>query len=174
MQTFDRFSSKGQIDHEKYVWLTKNSNKAQNILGQMGIVEYMAPFQRYVVSNYQVVLNTLPKFREHIQDADIHLVDDALLRYIGIEEERYKILHKQFKNPIIWLQQGFKEFFSLPIYIINWFGIIPDRVVGRITSNIIFKVLAGIAGLVTFISGIVTIIQGKEQTIDFLKHLFHK
>ncbi len=174
-KTYDQYEGRGNVNSEKYTWLTKNANKMQVMLGQTGIIHYVAPFQKYSVPNYQVLLNTLPKFREkYLHHSEVNTVDDALLRYYGILEERVQVYQKELRNPFLWFKQGFKEFFSLPIYIINWFGIIPDRLVGKITSNIIFNVLTGIGGLVTFISGIVTIIQGKEQTIKFIKDLFHK
>lgn len=165
----------GKIDPEKYVWLTKNANKMQVMLGQTGLMEYVGPFQRYKVSGYSIVLNTLPKFRDKsITEFDVNSVDDCLLRYIGIAEELKSEKQKQLKNPILWLKQGFKELFALPIYVVNWFGIIPDRAVGKITSNLFFNILVGIGAFVTFISGLVTIIQGKEQTIGFIKEVFGK
>lgn len=174
-KSYDRFDRRGEIDHEKYVWLTKNANKMQGMLGQTGLMDYIGPFQQYKISNYNIVLNTIPKFRDKaITEFDVNSVDDCLLRYIGIVEEQTNERSRQLKNPFLWLKQGFKEFFSLPIYIVNWFGIIPDRIVGKITSNLIFNILVGIGGFVTFVSGLVTIIQGKEQTIDFIKKLFGK
>jgi hypothetical protein len=83
-------------------------------------------------------------------------------------------IKKKLKNPIAWFKEGFQEIISLPIYLLNWFGILSDTTVSKVTTNVIFKILAGIAGLVTFISGIVTIIQGKDQTISFIRQLFHK
>ncbi|WP_146010833.1 hypothetical protein [Siphonobacter sp. BAB-5405] len=171
---YDSFERRGEIDHERYVWLTKNANKMQGMLGQTGLMEYIGPFRQYKISNYNIVLNTIPKFRDStITDFDVNSVDDCLLRYIGIVEQLTKENFKQLKNPFIWLKQGFKEFFSLPIYIFNWFGIIPDSTVGKIKSNLIFNTLTGIGGLVTFVSGLVTIIQGKEQTLGFFKKLFY-
>ena len=83
-------------------------------------------------------------------------------------------IKRKLKNPIIWFKEGFQEIISLPLYILNWFGILSDTGVSKVTTNVIFKFLAGIGGLVAFASGVVTIIQGKEQTIAFFKQLFHK
>jgi hypothetical protein len=63
---------------------------------------------------------------------------------------------------------------TLPLYIFNWFGLMSDRTVAKVSRNVIWRLLAGIGGLVAFISGIVTIIQGKEQTILLFKQLFGK
>ena len=169
------FAKGGNIDNEKYVLLTMNSNKIQSQLGQIGVMQYIGPFQQYSISNYQIILNTLPKYRDgHITTFDVNAVDDALLRYLGTMEESRMETVKNISNPFVWLRQGFKEIFSLPIYIINWFGIIPDRTLGKITSNIFYKTIIGIISVVTFLSGIVTIIQGKDDTIKFFKHFFAK
>lgn len=146
----------------------------QGILGQSGIIHYVASYQKYEVPNYQLLLNTLPKFRDKfLHESEINMVDDALLRKYGILEEVGESKLKELKNPLVWFKQGFKELFSLPFYIINWFGIISDKKLGKITSNIVFNILVGIGGLITFLSGIVTIIQGKESIIQFFKTLFH-
>jgi hypothetical protein len=55
---------------------------------------------------------------------------------------------------------------------LNWFGIIGDRVTSRIMGSLFYKVVAGIGGLVTFISGIVTIVQGKEHTLAIINSIF--
>lgn len=87
-KTYNRFERRGEVDHEKYVWLTKNANKMQGILGQTGLMEYIGPFQQYTISNYNIIINTIPKFRDNtITDFDINSADDCLLRYIGIVEE---------------------------------------------------------------------------------------
>jgi len=169
------FAKGGNIDNEKYIWLTMNSNKIQSQMGQMGIIHYIGPFQKYSISNYQIILNSLPKYRDgQLTQFDVNAVDDGLLRYLGTKEELRIEAVKKLSNPFIWLQQGFKEIFSLPIYIINWFGIIPDRIVGKVTSNIFYNIIIGIISFVTLLSGIVTIIQGKADTIKFFKHLFIK
>ena len=100
--------------------------------------------------------------------------DDCLLRYIGHTEERTKTTAKNLKNPIIWFRVGFQEIISLPLFVLNWFGIFSSRTVDRVTESTIYKVFTGIIALVTFASGIVTIIQGKEATIAFIRNLLGK
>jgi hypothetical protein len=63
-QTYDRYSRSGDFDGELYVWLTMNVSKIQSNLGTFGVMDYIAPFQTYRVSNYQIVINTIPKFRD--------------------------------------------------------------------------------------------------------------
>jgi hypothetical protein len=174
LSTYNQFSRNGTIDNEKYIWLTKNVNKIQSDMGPFGVMDFIAPFQTYQVKNYQIVVNSIPKFRsQNIDQFEINSVDDSLLRYIGNLEEIIKLVQKKLKNPIIGFQEGIQSIISLPLYFLSWFGIISRQLIFKVKDNIIFKLITGITGLVAFISGIVTIIVGKDQTIEFIKKLFH-
>lgn len=174
-ENYDRWSRSGNFDGRLYVWLTMNVNKIQNNLGSMGIMEYIAPFHVYRVSNYQIVINTIPKFKDRsIENFDINSVDDCLLRFIGYLTEYSKGTLKNLKNPIVWFREGFREILSLPIFILHWFGIISNRTVNSIKDSLIYKVITGLTALVTLVSGIVTIIVGYDQTVEFFNIVLGK
>jgi len=171
-KNYDRWSRSGNFDGEQYVWLTMNVSRIQNYLGTFGIMDYIAPFQTYKVSNYQIVINTLPKFRDgSIQDFDVNSVDDSLLRYIGYLEEYQKETQRNLRNPVIWFREGFREILSIPIFILSWFGIISNRTLNSIKDSLIYKVISGLIALVTLVSGIVTIIVGYDQTLKFINKM---
>lgn len=162
-----------KFNGEKYLWLTKNANKIQSNIGQTGMMEYIAPFRTYIIKNYQIILNTLPKFRDgSVENFDINSVDDALIRYVGDLEEIEKYYRKSIKNPLIWFQEGVNEILGLPLLVLTSFGILSQHSMFRIKHNMIFRVVTGIVGLISFIAAIVTIIQGKEETIEFVRNLF--
>jgi hypothetical protein len=174
-QNYDRYNRSGTLDNELYVWLTLNVNKMQGNLGGAGVMDYSAPFQMYRVHNYQIVINTIPKFRDgSVENFDINSVDDCLLRYIGQLEEYGKDTLRNLKNPIIWFREGFREVLSIPIFILNWFGIISSRTVYSIKDSLIYKAISGLIALVTLVSGVVTIVVGYDQTIEFAKKLLGK
>lgn len=174
-ETYDRWSRAGDFDGQLYVWLTMNVSKIQGNLGTFGIMDYIAPFQTYRVSNYQIVINTIPKFRDGTaKDFDVNSVDDCLLRYIGYLEEYSQDTQKNLKNPIVWFREGFREVLSIPIFILNWFGIISNRTVNSIKDSFIYKVLSGLIALVTLVSGLVTIVVGYDQTLEFVNRLLGK
>jgi len=174
-QNYDRFSHSGNLDNELYVWLTMNVNKIQSYLGSFGIMSYKPAYQNYMINNYQIIINTLPKFREgKIEHFDVASADDCLLRYIGHLEEVGKETIKNLKNPIIWFREGIKIIISYPIIILSWFGIFSRRTVGTITDSPVFKIIAGLIALVTLASGLVTIFVGYDQTVEFLTRLFGK
>jgi hypothetical protein len=174
-QTYDRYSRSGDFDGKLYVWLTMNVIKIQSNLGTFGVMDYIAPFQTYRVSNYQIVINTIPKFRDgSVKDFDINSVDDCLLRYIGYLKEYSKDTLKNLRNPIVWFREGFREILSVPIFILSWFGIISNRTVNSIKDSLIYKVISGLIALVTLVSGLVTIVVGYDQTLEFVNRLIGK
>jgi hypothetical protein len=174
-QSYDSWVRRGKIDNEQYIWLTMNVNRMQGDLGTLGTMHYVAPFQLYQISNYQILINTIPKFRDgKVQEFDINSSDDCLLRYIGFINEIVEANKKKIRNPIIWFREGFHEIMSLPLLIFNWFGILSNNYVSKIMTNTAYKVLTGLAGLVAFLSGIVTIIQGKQETIEMIKRIIGK
>lgn len=174
-ENYDTYSRSGEVDNELYHWLTKNSIRMQGELGRYGIIEYIGPFRSYVVKHYEVILNTLPKYREgKVQEFDANTCDDTLIRYLGLLEESINKANKKIKNPFIWFQKGIRTLLSFPIYLLNWFGIINENSLSKITGNILFKIFTGIIALVAFISSIVTIIQGRADTLKFIKELFEK
>ena len=171
----DRWSNKGNIDGETYVWLTMNVNKIQNKVGGFGIMTYKPTYQNYMINNYQLIVNTLPLFREgKVENFDANSVDDCLLRYLGHLEGNTQETFKNLKNPIIWFREGIREILSIPILLLSWFGIFSTRTVNRIIDSTIFKIIAGLFALVTFISGVVTIIVGYEETLAFFQRLLIK
>ncbi|WP_103919307.1 hypothetical protein, partial [Candidatus Venteria ishoeyi] len=171
----DQSGSSSKFDNELYVWLTMNVSKIQSYVGDFGIMAYKPAYQNYMINNYQIIINTIPKFRDgQIQNFDVTSVDDCLLRYIGYLENYSKETLSNLKNPIIWFREGIREIISIPILILNWFGIFSSRTVNSIMDSFIYKILTGIIALVTLISGLVTIVLGYDKTIEFLNSLLGK
>lgn len=171
-QTYDRYSRSGDFDGELYVWLTINVSKIQNYVGSFGVMSYRPAFQNYMINNYQIIINTIPKFREgQVENSDVGAVDDCLLRYIGYLEEYSKDTLKNLRNPIVWFREGFREILSVPIFILSWFGIISNRTVNSIKDSLFYKVISGLIALVTLVSGLVTIVIGHENTLSILQKL---
>lgn len=175
VKTYDTWSQKGNVDQEQYIWLTKNVNTMQSYLGYIGTLHYVAPFQLYTINNYQILINTIPKFRNsQVKEYDINAADDCLVRYIGVVEKKLDYDKKDLKNPIIWFKEGIHDIMSLPLFVFSWFGIISNKSLSKFMTNTVYKFITGIIALVTLISGIVTIIQGKEATFEMINKLLNK
>lgn len=166
-------ASNRKFDPNDYMWLMMNVNKIQTQLGGDGIMHYIAPFQTHTIPNYEIILNTLPKLRNNkIEEFDINYSDDSLLRHIGKVQESYDLDRKRIKNPLMWLVVGFDKVTLFPFYLFQLFGILEPSTIYRISQTILFKIIRGLIGLITLVGSIMSIIQGREETIDFINSLF--
>lgn len=174
-KNYNQMGSSGDFDGTLYVWLLKNINKIQNCIGGFGEMIYQPAFRNYIIPDYPIILNTIPKFRTgQVERIDSNAVDDCLIRYIGHQEDYRKETIKYLRNPIIWFREGFREILSIPFIIFNLFGILSNRTVNSLKNSLIYKVVSGLFALVTLISGLVTIIMGYDQTIEFVNRLIGK
>jgi len=145
------------------------------MIGTFGVMSYKPTFQNYMIHNYNIIINTIPKFREGpIESFDVNSVDDCLLRYLGHLEELSIDTQRNLRNPIIWFREGFKEIISIPIFLLNWFGIISNKRLSSIKASVFYKIITGLIAFVTLVSGIVTIVVGYDQTIEFIKRIITK
>lgn len=160
------FGIVNRINTDLYNWLTHNSFKAQTEVGIFGISDVVSPVR---IRNYQVIVNTLPLFRNgYVMAEQVGAVEDVLTRCIGYHNEIATGLSKDLKNPIKWFQYGFRLLIGFPLYLLNWFGIINENTLDSITSSGIFKFLAGIFALIGFISSVIGIITGWEAFIKIV------
>jgi hypothetical protein len=73
--------------------MIERSNRVQRVLGPVGVMaEYIAPFQRYVVTNHQIIVNALPALRrDHergISRSDYQpIIAEALIRFCGESDD---------------------------------------------------------------------------------------
>jgi hypothetical protein len=171
-QTYDQRNRSGNFDNESYIWLTMNMDKIQSHVSILGTVSYQSAFRGYMIKNYQVIINTIPKFRQGLVDSsEVGMVDDCLLRYLGKLEEYSNGAQKNLNNPIVWFREGFREVLSIPIFILNWLGIISNRRVNAIKDSLVYKAISGFIALLAFLSSIITIIVGYDQAISFISKL---
>lgn len=172
-ENYNRYDQTASLDHENYVWLTKNVKKVQNFISSYEKMEYISPGRTYQVSNYQVVLNTIPKFRNGTVDRnEVDMVDDSLIRCIGHNEEILSQRKKLFYNPVQLFKIGFQNSMNFPLEILNLFGILGKNSINKISESIIYKIIVGLIALVGLIANWATILQGKQELITFWNHFF--
>jgi len=148
------------LDNQLYTYLMEKSNKTELLLGQTGRVHYMPPFTNYTIPDYPIVLNTIPKFKTGaLLDFDISSSDDVLLRKIGILKEGQESLNND-DNLKTWFQIGSKAILSLPLSLLNFFGIISTNTLKSFTASSIFKVINGFVWLLALLGTLITITTG--------------
>ncbi|MCB0479948.1 MAG: hypothetical protein KDC83_00890 [Flavobacteriales bacterium] len=164
-------ASVNKLDNKVYTWLTSHVNKAQRLMGIHGVLgSYIPPFGKVQIRNYEILINTLPQFRNgKLHPHDISGMDDALIRGIGHYEELIELLKKDLKNPFKWLQYGVRFYISLPLRILQWFGILPESSFYFLTHNFIFKLFAGVASLIGVIASIVGLVTDSVPFLEIVK-----
>lgn len=158
---FSRFEEQQPLDAQLYHWLVSNMDKTQQLLGLYGILAYYtSPFGRFQTQNYQGIINTIPQLRTgEANKDDLLMCEDMMVRYLGAMNRIINQEEKRIKNPVTWLQQGIQFYIAFPVRLLNWFGIISDSSFSNITSSQLFKVFAGIGGLVAFLASLIQIFQ---------------
>lgn len=166
VESIDGWTRSGNLNLDLYHWLTLNVHQIQSDLGVLGVMDFVAPFQIYRARNFQIVVNTLPKFRDNtIDDFFITSVDDCLLRHIGLLTSNIETFNRQVKNPLVWFRVGIQLILTIPLVILNSFGLLTDNTTSAIKGSIFYKLISGFVALVALVSGIVTIVVGYDQSI---------
>ncbi len=101
------------------------------------------------------------------------LMQEAILRYVGVLESQDRGARSQLKNPVVWFRYGIQWLLFLPLTVLRWLGINSIPELGTLGINPFFKFLSTIASVVAFIASWVTIIAGWDRVKLLLGHL-HK
>lgn len=175
-----------KFNQELYNFLTENVNKMQIELGKDGIIDYIQDGLKGIAGrNYQILINTLPETREYYTNTflqgpilyerivgEIHLCDDCFLRHIGTLRLFRDELIASMKNPIKLFVNGVSFILSLPVKILNMFGIVSNKNETSFVGSTFFRLLSSIISLVGFISNVISIFLGWNEFFNIIKNLF--
>jgi hypothetical protein len=91
IQVFTRYMNSSGADNQSYGELVERSVRVQHLLGSLGIMaQYVAPFGRYSVPNYPIILNGVPAMHRDFgmltsgRSDHGQLVGETLVRYMGL------------------------------------------------------------------------------------------
>lgn len=156
------------LDNSTYVELLTKSAHIQNLLGDVGRIDYREPFANYVIRNLQVVVNFIPHLQNpQYKDEEFRLLQSVLLIRIGQYEELLNQIKKDIKNPLILLREGIQFIVTLPISLMYWTGLIQYSTKSKIYNSFFIKFVSFIIVFLGLISSIITIISG-WNTMDFI------
>ena len=165
----------GCQDVQGYNLLISTSPRIQIDMGGYGVAHsFRPPYSNYMVNSYEIILNAIPQIMHYATDNDFGLfrqtmhkyaqiVDEALLRYIGVLRDSRDASHKELINPIVWLREGVRSFIGTPIALLGWLGIISAEGVARILQWRLLTIFSGFITLVGLVSSIVTIVLGWDD-----------
>jgi hypothetical protein len=177
MDLFGRYVQSGARDERVYAELTVRVNKMQRHLGRQGIISYRPPFANYIQHGYAVLINQLPELRSaaghrlfpDFANQHVHVIRDALLRHVGTLQEGQAELRPKLRNPLSWFAEGTLALASVPLTILRAFGLLGSDRAAHIEASSVFRLLAGVGGLVAFLASVVTILTGWAVVREVLR-----
>lgn len=166
------------FDNNSYNWLVSKSDRIQNMLGGLGIIDYQ--YMGIYYKNIAVLLNYLgdiPSIKtsifsdEQLLNFQSQSCQNAFIRFDGILNGFLEDYKKKLFNPFSCLARGIRTVISLPFKILNSIGLISNDSVEKISNGFIIKILGGILSLITIISAIVSIVVGWEEFIKIIEKI---
>lgn len=172
----DGFKTKN-INNGDYGWIISKSDKAQEILGEIGIISY-TQFDR-LYNNVPLILNFVNNIismlnEKYISENTIQFIEwcqTAFLRKLGVLDEIIDKNKKRLFNPFYNLTIGIKFILETPIYLLYSVGLLSVKGKNKIVKNIFLKIISSLISLLTIISTIMSIIIGWEKFIDIIQKL---
>lgn len=180
------FFRNGEFEPDSYGKVLNDLNGIQLELGADGIISEMVdPLKGIKVRNYQIFMNIIHEMRAASGAMNLKLFagrleqmigicDDSLRRHIGSLTKTIDEQIKQLWNPFSCFGEGIRWLIGLPGQLFVWLGIIKPYKMKSFQENVIFKFLGSIITLISFLSSIVTILLGWEDTLELLNKLFRR
>jgi hypothetical protein len=162
MQTFRRFVDSVGEDREAFGWLLHRSHRMQELVASQGNFAIKRPFASSSQSGYLIITNGLQETEMYLRDRDLQrqgldmagMMDNAMVRQLGILDDEIEVDAAAIKNPMTWFREGVGTLVRAPLTVLEYFNILTPAFVANIEGSRIFKVLTGIAALLTLIGGI--------------------
>jgi hypothetical protein len=184
MQKLKAYVESNGSDTESYGWLTHRSNKMQQKMGYHGVyASYRPPYANFQYPNYPIILNMLPELRKTFEDDVLRRSDlphqyavsiqEAVIRYDGVLEDREDEILKNIRNPVIWFREGVRMIVALPVSLLGWLGALSEKSVLTLTSSKVFRIFAAVVGFVSFVSAVMGITLGWEQFHTMVRGWFN-
>jgi hypothetical protein len=155
----------GNSDLEAMDYLMQHVEQVQGMLGQRGLVTRYAPFSSRADYNYQLLVNVVGQLAsQHYSEDELRAAAYALHRHVGYLNSFDGALKVLIRNPLKWIQEGIQAVLSLPLYLLEWFGLAPSGSSDAAASSRFVTILAGVINLV---ASIVTLVLGAQEILKF-------
>jgi hypothetical protein len=165
----------GGRDSSGYQWLTLRAVRMQEELGSYGVMgKFRPPFANYLVSNWPIVLNSLPEIHQSLSDSILfnqaasyaQILKDALIRYIGVLDYKIEMAGKETKNPIMSFREGVQAILRIPIFLLYWLGLRPAP---SLSGSRVSRAIAGLIAVLSLASAVVSLAVGWSPFVKLLR-----
>ena len=175
--------SNKNFNQQLYYELTLDVKAMQYELGSDGVYAYAIDnLKGFSTSNYQALINFLPELRDVLSNQDNFVLmsrydqavkdcDDMFIRHLGSLNEFEKSIRKRLFNPFSCFSDGMRFIISLPILLLNLFGLISDEHTRKAKRSWVITFLNFVIILIGLIGAIMSIILGWNEFLQTLSKI---
>lgn len=181
-ENVSKFVNNQGKDYKVYSWLLQKSEALQMNMGRHGIIDkFYIPFSQLEISNFEVILNALPAIHEEFGWETVNpqvvrkyynVLMESILRYRGKLLNDVESYQKSLRNPLEWLREGASWVVLLPFSILNWFHLLSDIKLVKISANPFTSFVSSIGAVIATLGSLVTIVIGWDAFVKILQDLF--
>jgi hypothetical protein len=171
-------------DGPAYAWLVHRSTKMQTQMGPGGIYgAYRPPFANFQYRDYPIVMNMLPDLRQAYGDHILarsqagqyaNALFDALVRHVGVLDDREAAAVDALRNPLVWLREGAAMVVAFPVDLLAGLGIMSSRMAVHWRAGWFVRVVSGLVALTSLVSAVIGIVIGWAPFIAWCHALAEK
>ncbi len=181
LRAFRTYIASDGADTESYSWMVHRSQKLQRNMGHHGVAStFVAPFGRYTVQNYRIILNALPEVRKALSDnflrpvasQYIDFIQEAIIRYGGELDDALELAQGSVNNPFRALRQGVQALILAPGYLMHWLGL--SRSPSMSSRGVVLRISSGLLALIGLASAVVSIVVGWGDFVEILRRLMDR
>jgi hypothetical protein len=172
-------------DMNAYSWLIDRSVKIQNIMGPYGKITFVAPYTRFKYTNYDIVINFVPKIKDEFRSTINQLapsdetlsfyvdrLQESILRVKGVLSDELYELQDANKNIFKVFIRGINSILTIPIALLIAFDLFSESAFRQIRRSWYIRLLTLIVTLFTLLGTIMTIILGWDKFWDVVIAFF--
>lgn len=146
---------------EDYGWLAEKLSAMTRAMGGEDIVAYRARAGGLSSPHYALLANTLAGSRMGEADGEEIVMAEHLLRvHEGGLKHRVESLEGQLKNPLVLVGRGLKLIVSLPLLLLEWFGLLRPASVQSARESWVFRFVQLVAAVAVALASIETSVLG--------------
>jgi len=150
-----------RFDHEDYDWLSRRLGAIERELGRHGRIMYKPPLAAAYIDNLPLLSDTIPKMVMRTADAEaVYYCEHILNAHAGSLETYVREHNGELWNPVQWFVKGVEFILAAPLTLLLWAGIAQPASASEIRRGFLFRVIAFVVAVVTFLSGLVIIVTG--------------
>lgn len=100
------------------------------------------------------------------------MIAEALVRYMGLSEDRIRREQREVKNPLAWFREGVAGLLLLPVQLLQSLGLLRRSGAAFIARSSLFRFVAGLVALVGLLASCIELVLGSKPALASVRRYF--